>query len=105
MRAIDQGALVDDGDGAAAPRSIFHPRASCQASARGAARPTAVSARSARGNFGVRKEIDQDAVEQINVIGSEIRSPLQEQFGDPAGCLGAAFGIAVPDDLIESGDQ
>ena len=59
----------------------------------------------ARGDFGVRNEIDQDAVEQIDVIGPEIGGPLQEQFGDPACGLGAALGIAMPDDLIEPGDQ
>ena len=59
----------------------------------------------ARGDFGMRDEIDQDAVEQIDVIGPEIRRPLQEQFGDPPRGLGAAFGIAVLDDLVEPGDQ
>ena len=57
------------------------------------------------GGFGVRNEIHQNAVEQIDVIGPEARSPKQEQFGDPPGRLGAAFGIAMLDDLIELGDQ
>src|ERR1700738_5057979 len=46
-----------------------------------------------RGEFGVRYETDQNAVKQIDVIGPEIRGPHQEQFSDPAGGLGAAFGI------------
>src|ERR1700722_11903198 len=54
-------------------------------------------------NFGVRDEIDEDAIEQIDVIGSEVSGPLQEQPGDPAGHLGEAFGIALSDDLIEPG--
>jgi hypothetical protein len=53
----------------------------------------------------VRNEVDQNAVEQIDVIGPEARSPKQEQFGDPPARLGAAFGIAMFDDLIELGDQ
>src|SRR6202163_1826981 len=58
-----------------------------------------------RGEFGVRYETDQNAVKQIDVIGPEIRGPHQEQFSDPAGGLGAAFGITVSDDLIEPRDQ
>src|SRR6202166_4325914 len=58
-----------------------------------------------RGEFGVRYETDQNAVKQIDVIGPEIRGPHQEQFSDPAGGLGAAFGIAMSDDLIEPRDQ
>src|SRR3954463_1607199 len=34
-----------------------------------------------------------------------MRRPLQEQFSDPADSLGAALGIAIPDDLIEPRDQ
>ena len=59
----------------------------------------------ARGKFGVRNEAGQNAVEQIDVIGPEIRRALQEQFGDPPRRLGAALGIAISDDLIEPGDQ
>ena len=46
----------------------------------------------ARGNFGMRNEIDQNSVEQLDMIGPEVRRPLQEQLGDPARGLGAAFG-------------
>ena len=53
----------------------------------------------------MRNEIDQDPVEQIDVIGPEIRDALQEQLGDPARGLGQAFGIALPDDLIEPGNE
>ena len=59
----------------------------------------------ARGEFGVRNEIDQKAVEQIDVIGPKMRRPLQEQFADPPRGLGTAFGIAISDDLIEPGNQ
>ena len=59
----------------------------------------------ARADFGMWNEIDEDAVKQIDVIGPEMRRPLQVQFGDPAGRLGPAFGIAMPDDLFELGDQ
>ncbi len=58
-----------------------------------------------RGEFGVRNETDQNAIKQIDVIGPEIRGPPQEQFGDAAGGLGEAFGVAMPDDLIKPGDQ
>ena len=37
----------------------------------------------ARGKLGMRDEAGQDAVEQIDVIGPEVRGALQEQFGDP----------------------
>jgi hypothetical protein len=53
----------------------------------------------------VRNEIDQNAVKQIDVIRSQLCGPLQEQFGDPAGCLGATLGIATFDNFIEPGDQ
>ena len=46
----------------------------------------------ARGQFGMREQIDQDTVEQIDMIGPEIRGPLQKQFGDPPRGLGPAFG-------------
>jgi hypothetical protein len=46
--------------------------------------------------FGMRNEIDQNAVKQVDVIRCESCRALQEQFGDPSGCLGAAPGIAVP---------
>ena len=59
----------------------------------------------ARGGFGVRHEIDQNAVEQIDMVGPQVRSPLQEQLGDPASGLGKAPGIALLEDLIEPGDQ
>jgi hypothetical protein len=57
------------------------------------------------GEFGMRNEIDQNAVKQVDVIGPESCGALQEQLGDPSGGLGAAPGIAVPDDFIELGDQ
>ena len=58
-----------------------------------------------RGEFGMRNEIDQNAVKQVDLIRSESCSALQEQLGDPTGGLGAAPGIAAPDDFIELGDQ
>ena len=53
----------------------------------------------------MRNEIDQDAVEQIDMIGLEIRRPLQEQFSDLERYVREALGIALPDNLIEPGDQ
>ena len=50
-------------------------------------------------------EIDQNAVKQVDVIGPKICRPQQEQLGDPAGCLGTAFGIAMFDEFIKPGDQ
>ena len=58
-----------------------------------------------RGNFGVRNEVDQGAVKQIDVIGPQSSNRLEVQLGDPARRLGAAIGIAVFDDFIEPGDQ
>src|SRR5436305_18361 len=58
-----------------------------------------------RANFGVRNEVDQSTVKQIDVIGPQSSSRLQVQLGDPARRLGAAIGIAVFDDVIEAGDQ
>jgi hypothetical protein len=49
-------------------------------------------------------EIDQDAVEQIDVIGTKIRGTNQEKLGDAPGGLGPPLGIAMSDDLIELGD-
>ena len=45
----------------------------------------------ARGDFGMRDQAGQDAVEQIDMIGAEIRRALQEQFADPARGIGAAL--------------
>ena len=59
----------------------------------------------ARANFGMWNEVDEDAVKQIDVIGPEMRRPLQVQFGDPAGRLGPTFGIAVFDDFLEPWNQ
>ena len=59
----------------------------------------------ARGEFGMRNKSDQNAVEQIDMIGLEVRGALQEQFGDPARGFGAALGIATSDDVVEPGDQ
>ena len=59
----------------------------------------------ARGGFGMRDEVDQESVEQIDMVGPQVRGALKEQLGDPACGLGAALGIAIPDDLIEPGDQ
>ena len=58
-----------------------------------------------RGEFGVRNEAGQDAVEQLDMIGPVVRRPLQVQFGDPPRGLGTTLGIAISDDLIKPGDQ
>ena len=57
------------------------------------------------GDFGVWNQIDQDVVKQIDVVGPEICRILQEQFGNPAARLCLPFGIAIPDDFFETGDQ
>jgi hypothetical protein len=54
---------------------------------------------------GALPKIDQNPVEQIDMVGPQVRSPLQEQLGDPARGLGKAAGIALPEDLIEPGDE
>jgi hypothetical protein len=59
----------------------------------------------ARGKLGMGNEIDQNAVEQIDVIGSVFRGACEEQFGDSPCGFAQAFGIAISDDLIEPGDQ
>ena len=58
-----------------------------------------------RGKFGMRNEIDQQPVEQIDVIGFEPCGILEEQLGDPLRGLGKAVRIAMPDDLIEPRNQ
>ena len=45
----------------------------------------------ARGEFGMRDEAGQDAVEQLDVIGAKARRPLQEKFADAARGVGAAL--------------
>ena len=108
-RDFDQGALVDHGRPAQQrPRDrylVLARELSDQRAWRVGKDRQPFGQIGARGNFGVWNEIDQNAIKQSDVIGPEILGPLQEQFGDPAGRLGAAFGIAVPDDLIEPGDQ
>ena len=47
----------------------------------------------------------QHAVEQIDVIGAESRSALQEQLADTARGIGAALGVVASNDFVESGDQ
>ena len=59
----------------------------------------------ARGEFGMRDQAGQHAVEQIDVIGAESRSALQEQLADTARGIGAAFGIVASNDFVESRDQ
>ena len=59
----------------------------------------------ARGEFGMRDEAGQDAVEQIDMIGAEARRALQEQLADAARGIGAALGVATPDDFVEFRDQ
>ena len=59
----------------------------------------------ARGDFGVRNEADQDAVEQIDMRGLELRGAGQKQFRNFARGIGAALRIAVFDDVIKSGDE
>ena len=53
----------------------------------------------------MRDETGQDAVEQLDVIGAEARSPLQKKFADAARGIGAARGVATPDDIVEFRDQ
>jgi len=59
----------------------------------------------ARGRSGVRHKIDQDAIKQIDMIGSKSRSSLHQQFGNPADRVCKAFRIAVPDDFIKTRDE
>src|ERR1700749_488870 len=59
----------------------------------------------ARAGLGMRDEIAQDAVEQLDVIDMKARRALEIQFGDPPGGLAETFGIAALDDLVEPWDQ
>ena len=45
----------------------------------------------ARGDLGVRDQADQDAVEEIDMIGPEMARALQKQLADPARRIGAAL--------------
>jgi hypothetical protein len=42
---------------------------------------------------------------QIDVIGAEIGRALQEQFADSARSVGAAFGVATTDNVVEFREQ
>jgi hypothetical protein len=53
-------------------------------------------------NFGAWDDTGQKAVEQIDMIGLEIRMPLHKQFSDAVGHFREALGIAPPDDFIET---
>ena len=59
----------------------------------------------ARGEFGMRDQTGQHAVEQIDVIGAEVGGTLQEQFADPARGIGAAFRVATTDNVVKFRDQ
>ena len=50
----------------------------------------------ARGKFGVRNEIDQQAVEQIDVIGPELCGVLEEQYGSAIRCAASARRCGSP---------
>ena len=107
-RDFDQGALVDHGR-PAQQRSrdryfVLARELPDQRARRVAEQRQPFGQIGARGDFGVRNELGQDAVEQVDVIGPQVGRPLQEQLADPARGLGEAFGIAMPDDFIEPGD-
>ena len=94
MRAISTSAcssITGDRRSSGPAIRISSSRASCPTSAarRVGEQRQPLGQIGARGDFGMRNEVDQNAVEQIDVIGPEIRGPLQEQFGDPARSLGA----------------
>ena len=59
----------------------------------------------ARGEFGMRDQTGQDAVEQIDMIGAEARRTLQEQLADPARGIGAALRVATTDNVVKFRDQ
>ncbi len=106
---FDQGLLVDDGR-AAQQRTgdrylVLARELPDQAAGRIVEDGEPLGQCRAHGKFAVRDEIDQDAVEQLDMIGPEIRSARQKQIGDPPRRLGAALGIAISDDLVEPGDQ
>jgi hypothetical protein len=52
----------------------------------------------------VRDEAGEDAVEQIDMVGAELRGASQKQFRNFSRSIGAAFRIAVLDDVIKPGD-
>jgi len=106
---VDQGALIDDRRSAKQrPRNQYLVLASelpDQSARRIGNDRQSLCQLSTRGYFGVRNEVDQGTVEQIDVIGPQSGNLLELQLGDPARRLGAAIGIAVFDDFIEPGDQ
>src|ERR1700759_2906131 len=53
----------------------------------------------------MRHEVDQDFVEQVDMGGPQMRGIRDEEIGDAARSLGTALGIAIPDDLVEFGNQ
>ena len=106
---VDQGALIDDRRSAKQrPRNqylVLARELPDQSARRIGNERQPLCQLGTRGNFGVRNEVDQGTVEQIDVIGPQSGSRLEVQLGDPARRLGAAIGIAVLDDIIEPGDQ
>jgi hypothetical protein len=106
---VDQGAVIDDRRSAKQrPRNqylVLARELPDQPARRIGNQRQPLCQLNTRGNFGVRNEVDQNTVEQIDVIGPQSSRRLQVQIGDPARCLGAAIGIAVFDDLIKPGDQ
>jgi len=49
----------------------------------------------------VRNQIDQETVEQVDMIGPEMRGPCRYSSAIRPRGLGAAFGVAISNDLVE----
>ena len=106
---FDQGLLVDHGraaqQGTRDRDVVFARELPDQAARRIRQQRQPFGEIGARGDFGVRHKADQHAVKEVDMLGAEIRSPLQKQIRDPPRRVGTAFRIVTSDDLFKSGDQ
>jgi hypothetical protein len=55
--------------------------------------------------FGMGNKIEQDAVEQVDMLGAVISRPPEKQLGNPPGRVSLLFGIAAFNNGFEPGDQ
>ncbi len=58
-----------------------------------------------RRKLGMRHQAGQHPVKQVDMVGAKARGALQEQFAEPPRGLGAAFGVAAANDIVEFRDQ
>jgi hypothetical protein len=50
-------------------------------------------------------QVDQDSIERIDMVGTQLRRILEGGLGDTACGITATVGLAVPDDFIKARDE